>query len=113
RTERLLFEGRQPSVPHEDRAPRGIDDGRRMAAELRHAVADADRQAVAPAEARAMTARAGLRHGDREPRIEIKLLAERSLLRRVRIFLRERDRCRPLVLRLYRIDPRRSLRTEI
>src|SRR6185369_6285156 len=61
RTERLLFEGREPAVPHEDRAPRGIDDGRRMPAELRHAVADADRQPVAPAEARAVTTCAGLR----------------------------------------------------
>src|SRR5437773_720598 len=84
-----------------------------MAAELRHAVTDADRQTVAPAEARAVTARAGLRRRDRQPRVEIEFLAEGCLFRRVGIFLRERDRCRPLVLCLHRIDSGRSLRTEI
>ena len=50
-------------------------------------VADADRQAVAPAEARAVTARAGLRRGHRKARVEIQLLAERGLFRRIGIFL--------------------------
>jgi len=54
-----------------------------------------------------------LRRRHRDPRIEIELLAERSLFGRVGIFLRERDRCRPLVLRLHRIDSGRSLRAEI
>src|ERR1044071_8595962 len=77
-----LLEGGEPAVPHEDGAPRGVDDGRRVAAELRHAVTDADRQAVAPTEARAVTARAGLRRRHRKPRVEIELLAELSLFRR-------------------------------
>src|SRR5467141_4800190 len=43
----FMWDGRPP-VPHEDRSPCGVDDGRRMATQLRHAVADADRQSVAP-----------------------------------------------------------------
>src|SRR5262249_53772384 len=66
RAERLLFERGEPAIPHEDRTPGRIDDGRRMPAELAHAVADAKRQAVAPAKARAVTARAGLRRAHRQ-----------------------------------------------
>jgi hypothetical protein len=75
-----------------------------MAAELVHAVTDADGKAVCPAEARAVAAAAGLRRGHRDARVEIEFLAERGLVRRVGIFLRKRNRRRPLVLRLQRID---------
>src|SRR5579863_93617 len=76
-----------------------------MAAEFSHAEADADRQAIGPAEGRAVAACAGLRRGDRDAGVEIELLAERQLLRRVEIILGKRDRSRTPVLRLHRIDP--------
>src|ERR1700691_3951491 len=76
-----------------------------MAAELRHAETHADRQAVGPAERRAVAACAGLRRGDRDAGVEIELLAERQLQRRVEIILGKRDRSRTPVLRLHRIDP--------
>jgi hypothetical protein len=60
-----------------------------------------------------VAARAGLRHGDREPRIEIEFLAERGFFRRVWIFLRERDRRRTLVLRLHRIHAGSRFRREL
>jgi hypothetical protein len=59
---------------------------------------------VAPAEARAVTTRAGLRRGHRKAGIEIELLAERSLFRRVWVVLGKRDGRRPAVLRLHSID---------
>src|ERR1700752_4143634 len=75
-----------------------------MPAELVHAVADADREAVGPAKAGAVATRAGLRRSNRDARIEVELLAECRLFRCVGIFLRERNRRRPLVLRLQRVE---------
>src|SRR3977135_2489350 len=66
RTERLLLKVRKPTIPHEDRSPCGIDDGRRVPTQLRHAVADPDRQSIAPTKAWAVAARTGLRRGDRD-----------------------------------------------
>src|SRR5205809_244644 len=71
--ERLIFEIGLPPVPHEDLAPGAVDDGRRTPTELRHAMADSDRQPVAPAKTRAVAAGAGLRRGHRQPRVEIEL----------------------------------------
>src|SRR3954447_3856219 len=80
-----------------------------MTPELRHAVADADRQPVAPAEPGAVAARAGLRRCHREAGVEIQLLAERGFLGRVRIFFRERD-CRGSAIQgLEGVEPARRL----
>jgi hypothetical protein len=73
-------------------------------AELRHTVTYADRQSVAPTKARAMTARAGLRRGDRDTGIEIEFLAERRLVGGVRVFLWERDLRRTPVFCLHRAN---------
>ena len=71
-----------------------------MATELLHAIADADREGISPTETGAMTTSAGLCRGHRNPCIEVKLLAERGLLRRVRIVLRKGNRRRPTIKRL-------------
>jgi hypothetical protein len=67
-------------------------------------VPDANGETIAPTETRAVAARAGLRGGDRKAGVEIELLAERSLLGRVGIFLRERNEGRAAVLRLHGAD---------
>jgi hypothetical protein len=60
-----------------------------------------------------VAARAGLRRGDRDARVEIELFAERSLFWRVGIFLREWNCRGPLILRLQRIESGGSFLAEI
>src|SRR5450432_2282165 len=79
-----------------------------MAAELLHPMTDAYREAVRPAEARAMTTRARLRRRNRDAGIEIKLFAKCGLLRRVRIILRKGYRRRPPIKRLECVGPGRA-----
>src|SRR6266436_633269 len=103
REEYLLLEILSAAVPHEARAPGGIDDGWRSPVQFRHAASDAERQPVAPVKAGGMTACAGLRRHRREARIEIQLLAERGLGQRIGILHGKRDKYRTPIFGLHRV----------
>src|SRR5262245_53231051 len=111
--ERLLLERAGTAVPHEDLAESRVDDGRRSAAELFHAVANACRLTIAPSIGRAMTGPAGQDVRCREPRVEKELLAERRFLDRIWIVLRERDRRRAAIVRLHLRQRSSSISFEI
>jgi hypothetical protein len=100
----LVLERGKPPIPREDCPPCEIDDRLRMAAQLRHPVADSDSKAVAPAKARAVAACTGLSRADRKARIKEQLLAQPGLRRHVRIVLGKRDRRRPAIQCLHGIE---------
>ena len=98
RAQRLLLERAGTTVPHQDLQIGGVDDRRGAAAEHIHAVADALRLPVAPAVAGVMAGRAGQHVAARQAGVEVELLSEQHLLRRVRVAAGKRDDRWALVL---------------
>src|SRR5262249_16166667 len=91
-------------IPHEHFTVGRIDDGRRPASELFHAMSDTFRQTVSPPERGVVARSARQEVGRRQARVEVQSLAERDLFQCVGVIFGEGDRIWAAILSLELLD---------